>query len=150
MKIFLEKMTFLPLQELAIDGRLSHCKNPIAIVAFKKGGNELEARLWCCPIFSFDSSALYYTPNFLLLPLMAFICSFFLLSITPILSPKCHLCTTNFHPMTCSSLLPTREATTTIVVDDACRQVHFLKLMPKLHFRYFIFPVYDWRASFFI
>jgi hypothetical protein len=150
MKIFLEKMTFLPLQELAIDGRLGHCKNATTIVAFKKGGNELDVGLWCCPISSSNSGALYYTAKFLLLLLMVFICSFFLLFVTLILSPKCHLCTTNFHPITCSSLLPTRGATTTILVDDACRQVHFLKFLPKLHFRCFIFLVYDWRASFFI
>jgi len=117
----LEKVTFLPLQGLAIDGKLSHCKNAITIVAFKKGGNEMEVGSRCCPISSSDLGALNYTPKFLLLPLMAFICPSLLLSITPIVFPKCHFCTTNFQLITCSSLLLIKGATITIVVDDACQ-----------------------------
>jgi hypothetical protein len=137
----LEERSFLPLQELTSDGRSGHYKNAITTATFKEYGNELEVRLRCHPISSFNSGALYYTPKLLLLPLMAFICSFLFLSAILILSPKCHFYSTSFHLITCSSLLPIRGATTTIVVDDACRQVHSLKLLPILHFRYFIFPL---------
>jgi len=66
-------MTFLPLQELAIDGRLSHCKNPIAIVAFKKGGNELEARLWCCPILLLTQVHYTTLPSFFFRSWLSFV-----------------------------------------------------------------------------
>ncbi len=69
---------------------------------------------------------------------MALICSSLLLSAAPIPSPKCHLCTTSFHLTTCSSLLlPTRggggggEGAAAAAVDDACRQVRSLKLLPR-------------------
>ncbi len=69
---------------------------------------------------------------------MALIRSSLLLSAAPIPSSKCHLCTTSSHLITCSSLLlPARGggggggAAAAAAVDDACRQVHPLKLLPR-------------------